>query len=418
MDSTPRRSIGAGKSYLPVPVRFLIILLRQQRGNAMRIGIVRERIAGERRVALVPDAVMRLCRQGFEVFVERGAGEGAFYEDAAYREAGAHVVEEAEELYRQVQLVLRLHMPTEEELELLHSGQVLIGILQAWRYPERVERLRARGVTVFALERIPRISRAQSMDVLSSMASLAGYRAVLEAAMYFPRLLPMMVTAAGTLPPALVLVIGAGVAGLQAIATARRLGARVEAYDIRPAVKEQVESLGARFLPIVLEAAPEELEQRGGYARELPEELRRRQQEALAAYVARSDIVITTAAVPERPAPRLITAAMVEQMKPGSVIVDLAAETGGNCELTQPGQVLQHRGVTILGLLNLPARLPVHASQMLARNFEQFLLLFRRAEGQLQLHFEDEILRVTCLVRDGVLHPFSPEAVPSAGATQ
>ncbi|MCS6966885.1 MAG: NAD(P) transhydrogenase subunit alpha, partial [Candidatus Kapabacteria bacterium] len=316
----------------------------------------------------------------------------------------------ADEVVTRSDILLRLQMPTEAEIPQLRSGQVLIGNLQVWRSPERLEQLCAHNATVFALERMPRISRAQSMDVLSSMASIAGYKAVILAAERFGKLLPMMVTAAGTIPPALVLVIGAGVAGLQAIATARRLGARVEAYDIRPAVKEQVESLGARFLPITLEV--DSVEQRGGYARELPEEAQRRQQEALATYVARADIVITTAAVPERPAPRLITAAMVERMQPGSIIVDLAAETGGNCELTQPGVWREYNGVSIYGPVNLPSTVPIHASQMLARNFEQFLHLFIKG-GHPVLHFEDEILQQTCVAHAGQLYPFASKAVTS-----
>ncbi len=374
----------------------------------MRIGLLRERTPGERRTALTPDVIGRLQQRGYTVLVEHGAGQAAYYSDEDFRAAGAELVATATEVIHHADLLLRLHMPTEAEIEQLRTGQILVGHLQAWRYPERLEQLRARGVTVFALERMPRISRAQSMDILSSMASLAGYKAVIVAAERFGRLLPMMVTAAGTIPPALVLVIGAGVAGLQAIATARRLGARVEAYDIRPAVKEQVESLGARFLPITLDV--HDVEQRGGYARELPEEVQRRQREALATYVARADIVITTAAVPERPAPRLITAEMVEAMRPGSVIVDVAAETGGNCELTRPGEWVEHHGVAIFGPLNLPATLPIHASQMLARNFEQFLALFVR-DGSPRLHFEDEILRQTCLLHNGTLYPFAEKAV-------
>lgn len=372
------------------------------------VGVLWENRAGERRVALTPEVVSRLRQLGCEVLIQSGAGRGGLFQDTDYSQVGAQVLPNAQDILEGADFLLRLHMPESEEIFSLRPGQVLVGILQAWRYPERLEQLRERGVTVFALERLPRISRAQSMDVLSSMASLAGYKAVILAAERFARLLPMMATAAGTLPPALVLVIGAGVAGLQAIATARRLGARVEAYDIRPAVKEQVESLGARFLPITLEL--EQVEQRGGYARELPEEVQRRQREALSGYVARADIVIATAAVPERPSPQLITAEMVEHMRPGSLIIDLAAETGGNCELTRPGEWVEHGGVQIFGPLNLPATVPVHASQLLARNFESFLRLFLQ-HGQFQLHFEDEILRQTCIVHDGRLFPFRTEAV-------
>jgi NAD(P) transhydrogenase subunit alpha len=377
----------------------------------MRIGVVQETLQQERRVALTPEAVGQLRQLGYSVSIERGAGEGSFYSDADFQTAGAEVLSTAAEVAERSDILLRLHMPTEVELEGFRPGQILIGNLQVWRYPERLEQLRLRGVTVFALERMPRISRAQNMDVLSSMASIAGYKAVIVAAERFGRLLPMMVTAAGTIPPALVLVIGAGVAGLQAIATARRLGAQVEAYDIRPAVKEQVESLGARFLPLTLPVA--DVEQRGGYARELPEEVQRRQREALATYVARADIVITTAAVPERPAPRLITAEMVQHMRPGSLILDLAAETGGNCELTRPGEWVEVNGVSIFGPVNLPATVPVHASQMLARNFTHFLRLFVRG-GSPSLHFEDDILRHTCVAHNGRLYPFAEQSI---GAT-
>lgn len=364
----------------------------------MKVGIVRERQAGERRVALTPDQVVRLKEWGFTVYVEAGAGAEAFFSDEQYREAGAQVLPTAQAVIEASDVILRLHSPPQAEVEAFPSGKTLIGLLQAWRHPEAMAALQEKKWTVFALERLPRITRAQSMDVLSSMAALSGYKAVLLAANHFVRVFPMLTTAAGTLVPARVLVIGAGVAGLQAIATARRLGAQVEGYDIRPAAKEQVESLGAKFLPLTLNGSGEGI---GGYARELTPEEQARQREALAQYVARADIVITTAAVPGRPAPKLITAAMRKAMRPGSVIVDLAAETGGNCEETSPGQTQVLDGVTLLVPINLPATLPVHASQMLARNLAEFLGLFRPSSGPLRVHTQDEILRTTCLFWQG-----------------
>ncbi|MCS7298269.1 MAG: Re/Si-specific NAD(P)(+) transhydrogenase subunit alpha [Bacteroidia bacterium] len=364
----------------------------------MRIGLIDERSTSEARVGLTPDGVKRLKEKGFECILQAGAGMGAYYEDAAYIQAGAEVVPTAEAVVERADILLRLRMPTRSEIELYPPHKILVGILQAWRHQEEVLILAEKKWTIFALEKIPRISRAQSMDVLSSMAALGGYKAVLLAAAYFGRVLPMMTTAAGTLTPARVLVIGAGVAGLQAIATARRLGAQVEAYDIRPAAKEQVESLGAKFLPLTLE---EGAEGAGGYARELTAEEQARQREALAAYVARADIVITTAAVPERPAPRLITAEMRRKMKPGSVIVDLAAESGGNCEESRPGEIQVLEGVTLIAPLNLPATLPIHASQMLSRNFSEFLALFSAKDTPPALQLQDELLKATCLIFQG-----------------
>jgi NAD(P) transhydrogenase subunit alpha len=364
----------------------------------MKVGILPESLSSERRVPLTPDAVVRLRERGFTLLVAHDAGKGAYFSDEAYKEGGAQVFSSPEQVLQEAEIILRLHMPTLDEIHRFPSHKVLVGILQAWRHEAEMAALAERGWTVFALERLPRITRAQSMDVLSSMAALAGYKAVLLAAHHFARVFPMLTTAAGTLTPARVLVIGAGVAGLQAIATARRLGAQVEGYDIRPAAKEQVESLGAKFLPLTLDASGEGS---GGYARELTPEEQARQREALATYIARADIVITTAAVPGRPAPKLITAEMRKAMKPGSVIVDIAAETGGNCEETRPGETQILDGVTLLAPLNLPATLPIHASQMLGRNFLEFLSLFRRKDGTLHLHTEDEILRATCLLWQG-----------------
>lgn len=364
----------------------------------MKIGFVDERSSLERRVAIIPDTVRRLSDMGFAVFLQKGAGSGAYHTDAAYAEVGAQILPDAAAVAEAADILLRLRMPTKDEIHTYPPGKVLVGILQAWRHEAELQALAEKKWSVFALEKLPRITRAQSMDVLSSMAALAGYKAVLLAAAHFARVFPMLTTAAGTLTPARVLVIGAGVAGLQAIATARRLGAQVEGYDIRPAAKEQVESLGAKFLPLTLDASGEGT---GGYARELTPEEQAKQREALATYVARADIIITTAAVPGRPAPKLISADMRRAMKPGSVIVDLAAETGGNCEETRPGETQILDGITLIAPLNLPATLPIHASQMLSRNFMEFLSLFRKKDGTLSLHTEDELLKSTCLLWNG-----------------
>lgn len=370
----------------------------------MRVGFVDERSPFEQRVALIPEGAKRLSTQGFSILMQSGAGMGAYYTDATYEENGVQILPQAAAVVEASDILLRLRMPSLEEIRAYPSGKVLIGILQAWRHEAEMKALADKGWTVFALERLPRITRAQSMDVLSSMAALGGYKAVLLAATHFARVFPMLTTAAGTLAPARVLVIGAGVAGLQAIATARRLGAQVEGYDIRPAAKEQVESLGAKFLPLTLDTSGEGA---GGYARELTPEEQAKQREALASYVARADIVITTAAVPGRPAPKLITAEMRRAMKPGSVIVDLAAETGGNCEDTRPGETLLLDGITLIAPLNLPATLPVHASQMLSRNFAEFLSLFRKKDAPPTPHLDDELLKATCFLWNGqsVLQP-------------
>jgi len=355
----------------------------------MRIGVPRETMAGERRVAVVPETIGRL--NGIAVAVERGAGAAAGFSDDAYREAGAELVDDA---WTGVEAVVKVAKPSEAEAELLVSGQLLIGFLQPLTDAALVERLKARGVLGFAMESIPRITRAQSMDALSSQATVSGYKGVLLAAERLPKFFPMLTTAAGTIAPAKALVLGAGVAGLQAIATARRLGAVVSGFDVRPAVKEQVESLGASFLD--LGVVGEETE--GGYARELTAEEQARQQAALEERIPDFDVVITTAAIPGRPAPRLIPAAAVESMRAGSVIVDLAAETGGNCELTRPGEEIVEHGVTIVGLLNLPSTMPLHASQLYARNVAA-LLTHLAPDGELNLDWSDEITAGTCVTR-------------------
>jgi NAD(P) transhydrogenase subunit alpha len=359
------------------------------------VGVPREVVPGERRVALVPDAAARLAPAGIELLVEAGAGEAAGHLDEAYAGAGWRVVAQAD-LYRDAQIVTKVQAPQPEEVELFRQGQVLIAFLQPLVRPELVASLAQRGVTAFSMDSIPRITRAQPMDALSSQATVAGYKAALLASAELGKFLPMLTTAAGTIPPAKVLVLGAGVAGLQAIATARRLGALVSAFDTRPVVKEQVESLGATFLELEVEGG----ETAGGYATELTEEQHRREQELISRHVGESDAVITTAAVPGRRAPVLITEEAVRAMRPGSVIVDLAAETGGNCELTVPGETVTRHHVTIVGTLNLPSTMPQHASSMYSRNV-QTLLLHLVQEGELALDFEDEITRETCVARDG-----------------
>jgi len=361
----------------------------------MNVGIARESAAGERRVALVPESVKRLEGLGAGLLVESGAGLGASFPDEEYVEAGMRVVERSA-LYAEADLIVKVQRPDDDEIALLREGQTLVCFLQPLVHPDLVQALAARGVTAFSMDAIPRITRAQPMDALSSQATVAGYKAVLLAADHLPRLIPMLTTAAGTIRPARTLVLGAGVAGLQAIATARRLGSVVSAFDTRPVVREQVESLGATFLE--LDVSGEETA--GGYATELSEEQHHREQELITRHVGESDAVVTTAAIPGRPAPVLITEEAVRSMKPGSVIVDLAAETGGNCELTVPGEVVERHGVTIIGLRNLPAAMPQDASRMYARNIQALLALLV-TDGRLELDFEDEIVREACVAHAG-----------------
>jgi NAD(P) transhydrogenase subunit alpha len=376
--------------------------------NVMRVAILRESFPGERRVALVPGMIPALKKVGMEVLVEAGAGEAAGYPDAQFAEKGATILTRRPELFDadvllQVRTAAPFPLAGRAELEYYRPGQVVIGLCDPLGNPQTVQALAQRGITLFALELLPRITRAQSMDVLSSMAMVAGYRAVLLAATALPRMFPMAMTAAGTISPAKVFVVGAGVAGLQAIAISRRLGAVVSAYDVRPAVKEQVRSLGAKFVELPLDATA--AEDRGGYAQAMGEEFYRRQRELMGRVVRESDVVITTAAVPGKRAPLLITAEMVSGMAPGSVIVDLAAERGGNCELTRPNETVVAHGVTILGPTNLPADVPYHASQMYAKNIATFLLNLA-PKGELKLDLDDEILRETLVARDGsVVHP-------------
>lgn len=357
-----------------------------------RVGVPCESADGERRVALVPKVVAALCARGVEVVVEAGAGLEALITDDAYREAGASIGDPWDG-----DLVVKVRPPSDEEIARLHSGALLIGFLAPLSEPATIEKLRAAGVTAFAMESVPRISRAQSMDALSSQANVTGYKSVLLAAEKSTRFFPMLTTAAGTVKPATVLVLGVGVAGLQALATAKRLGARTTGYDVRPEVADQVRSLGAQWLDLGIDAAGE-----GGYARELTDDERTDQQKRLTEAIGGFDVVITTALVPGRPAPRLVTAEAVQGMRAGSVVVDLAGESGGNCELTEPGQTVVKEGVTIASPLNLPATMPEHASELYARNVAALLVLMLDEDGALAPDFADEVLAKSCVTRDKV----------------
>jgi len=362
----------------------------------VKVAIPKERAPDERRVALVPDTAAKLIAAALEVSVESGAGTGAHIPDEAYEKAGVKVERGVEAMLADANAVLKVQAPLVTEVASLKSGTVLISFLQPATQGDIVKALAKRGVTAFSLELVPRISRAQSMDALSSQASAAGYKAVLIAAGRLGKFFPMMMTAAGTIAPARVLVMGAGVAGLQAIATARRLGAVVSAYDVRPAVKEEVASLGATFIELELESQQGE----GGYAREQSEEFLRKQRELIGEHVAKSDVVITTAAIPGRRAPLLVTGDMVKAMRPGSVIVDLAAETGGNVELTQEGKDVDVAGVTIIGTRNVPSTMPLATSQLYARNVMN-LLLHLVKDGAISLDFQDEITKGSCVTHGG-----------------
>jgi NAD(P) transhydrogenase subunit alpha len=374
----------------------------------MRIGVVRETAPGERRVALVPETVARLAKAGNELVVERGAGEGSSFPDRMYTEAGATIGDAWS-----TEMVLKVARPSDDEVGKLRAGTVLVAFLSPLTNHALVRDLARRGVTALSMDAIPRITRAQPMDALSSQATVAGYKAVLLAAAALPKFFPMLTTAAGTIAPAKVFVIGAGVAGLQAIATARRLGAVVEAFDTRPVVKEQVQSLGAKFLEVDLGETGEGV---GGYAKELSEEAHRKEVELLAKAVKDNDIVITTAAIPGRPAPKLITAEMVRAMRPGSVIVDLAAETGGNAEVTKPGEVIDVDGVRVIGTTNLPSTMPQHASQMYSRNVASLVGLMVTKDGGLNLDMNDEVIKGTVITKDGeVVHEQTRKVVGEPG---
>lgn len=370
----------------------------------MRIAVAKEIEASERRVALIPDVVSKLVKQGFEVSIESGAGEKALYSDSDYEAAGATIISDTASLWGEADILLKVSPPKQREdgsseIDSLKEGSVFIGFLNPLANPSLAEQLAQRKVTAFSMEMIPRTTRAQSMDALSSQASIAGYKSVLIAAEALPKYFPMLTTAAGTIAPAKVFIMGAGVAGLQAIATARRLGAMVEAFDIRPAVKEEVQSLGAKFVEVKLD---EETATAGGYAKEISEESKKKTQEAVNERVKNADVVITTAQVPGRKAPRLVTEEMIAQMKPGAVIVDLAADQGGNAAYTEPGGNVVKNGVTIIGPVNLPSSVPVHASQLYSKNLVSLMKLLVK-DNDLNLDFEDDIVNAACITHDGEL---------------
>lgn len=356
---------------------------------AVSIGIAREDAPGERRVAATPETCKKFVAAGAQVVIERGAGAAAGILDQAYADAGASIADDAAATLGGADLVLCVQPPSAQRIAMMKPGAALVGSLQPQADPARAEALQSRQVVAFPLERLPRTTRAQAMDILSSQAGMAGYKAVLIAAQLTPRFFPMLTTAAGTIRPSKVLIVGAGVAGLQAIATAKRLGAQVEGFDVRPETREQIESLGGKFLDLGVSAAGE-----GGYARQLTDEERAEQQRRLAEHLKNVDVIVCTAAVPGRPAPKIITAAMVQGMKPGSVIVDLAAETGGNCELTRPGETIDANGVVVSGPLNLASMGALHASEMYARNLYNFASLFLK-DGAVSYDWEDELLAKT-----------------------
>jgi H+-translocating NAD(P) transhydrogenase subunit alpha len=385
--------------------------------RTMKVAVIRERRAHERRVAASPDSVKRMTAMGLDILAESGAGEGAGFTDGAFAAAGATIVPEATAALGVADIIIKVQRPmiggggTLDELASVRRGAVLIGLLQPLQFPADIDAYAAAGISAFAMELVPRITRAQAMDVLSSQANLAGYKAVIDAADEFNRAFPMMMTAAGTIKAARVLIMGAGVAGLQAIATARRLGAIVSATDVRAAAKEQVESLGATFISIDEEAA-RSAETTGGYAREMGEDYQRRQREKITEALRRTDVVICTALIPGRKAPVLLTEAMVAEMAPGSVIVDLAVEAGGNVEGSQPGEIVTTRnGVKVIGHLNVPSRIAADASQLYARNVLSFLGLIVDKEGKLAIDLNDEIIKATLLTRDGAI--VNPLLTPS-----
>ncbi|MFQ4143098.1 Re/Si-specific NAD(P)(+) transhydrogenase subunit alpha [Chlorogloeopsis sp. ULAP02] len=386
----------------------------------MKIAVAREIEVCERRVALIPDTVARLVKQGLEVWVEAGAGERAFFSDAAYEAAGATIIANNSKLWGEADILLKVSPPQEREdgrseVDLLKEGSVIISFLNPLGNPVVAQRLAERKVSAISMEMIPRTTRAQSMDALSSQASIAGYKAVLIAAAALPKYLPMLTTAAGTIAPAKVFIMGAGVAGLQAIATARRLGSVVEAFDIRPAVKEEVQSLGAKFVEIKLD---EETTAAGGYAKEISEASKQRTQEIVTEHVKNADVVITTAQVPGKKAPLLVTQEMVAQMKPGSVIVDIAAEQGGNCACTDPGKDIVWNGITIIGPINLPSSMPVHASQLYAKNLTSLMQILIRDKA-VHLDFADDIIDAACITHAGEIRSSRiKEALQALGVQQ
>lgn len=375
----------------------------------MKVAVLKETTPGERRVALVPDGVKTLTKKSFQVVVQVGAGADAGFTDADYEREGATLAPDPSSALAGAEIVLKVQPPSLQEVRALARGQVLVCSLQPLARLDVVRALRDAGVTTMAMDLMPRITRAQTMDILSSQATVAGYKAVLLGANALWKFLPMLTTAAGTIRPAKALVLGAGVAGLQALATLRRLGAQMLAFDVRPAVKEQVESLGAKFLEMELS---QDLEDASGYAKELSKDQHERELELIAGAIKDMDLVITTAQIPGKKAPLLVTRAMVESMRPGSVIVDLASETGGNCELTRPGETVVHNGVQILGPVNLPSSLPYHASQMFSRNLVTFVLEMTNKEGGLNLDWGNEVLAGVCVTHQGeVRHGPTKEAL-------
>jgi NAD(P) transhydrogenase subunit alpha len=374
----------------------------------MKVGVAKETFPDETRVAVIPETVKRLVEKGIEVTVEADAGTAAAFSDEDFKAAGAAIEESHQALLGGSDLILKIQRPTDEEVGMMREGAALITFLQPFAYPDLLKKLAQRKVSAMSMEMVPRITRAQNMDALSSMATVAGYKAVLLAANAFHKFFPMFMTAAGTIPPARTLVLGAGVGGLQAIATAKRLGSIVEAFDTRPVVKEQVESLGARF--VGLDVSHEEAEDAGGYAKELSEEHHKQELELIGGRLPRIDIIITTAQVPGKKAPVLITKEMTKKLKAGSVIVDLAAETGGNCELTKPNETVVKDGLTVIGLSNLPALMPDHASQMYSKNIGN-LVLHLAGEGDLTLDFEDPITAGVMVTHGGqIVHPALKDA--------
>jgi H+-translocating NAD(P) transhydrogenase subunit alpha len=363
----------------------------------MKIAVVKEASLEERRVSLIPDAVSRLVKQQLRIIVEAGAGERAYFSDEAYRAAGAEISDDGERLWQESDIILKVGVLHSHEIDRMHSGQVFMGFLNPLNRPETIRKLAEKGVTALAMEMVPRTTRAQVMDALSSQASISGYKAVLIGAEILPKYLPMLTTAAGTIAPAKVFVIGAGVAGLQAIATARRLGAMIEAFDIRPQVKEEIQSLGAKFVEVPI---GEDTVADNGYAKEVSQQAKDLTRETIAQHVYAADLVITTAQIPGRPAPQMIDAEMVSRMKPGAVIVDLATESGGNCAYTEAGRTVVHHNVTIIGAVNLPSTAPIHASQLYAKNISA-LLLHHLKDGAFHLDFADDITDSTCITHAG-----------------
>ena len=364
----------------------------------MKIAVAKETALGETRVALTPDNAARLVKQGLEVIVETGAGTASFFADVAYEAVGAKIVSDSWQLWQAADILLKVTAPNEtDELDKLKEGTILISHLDPLRNPNLIQKLAERGVTALSMELIPRSTRAQSMDALSSQANITGYKAALLSAVYLPKLFPMMTTAAGTIPPAKVLVLGAGVAGLQAIATARRLGAVVEAFDIRPQVKEEVQSVGAKFIEMPIE---EETVADNGYAKQVSLNTQEKIHQVLTEPVKRADVIITTAQIPGKQAPLLVTAQMLAQMKPGSVIIDLAAEQGGNCAHTEAGKTVTHHGVTIVGSVNLPASVPTNASQVYGKNLQTLVQYLVNKEGEINLNLEDDIIQSACVTHN------------------